>query len=41
MEDARERLKDLLAKLDESMTMVSQMIASASQTKLQMSKNIV
>jgi hypothetical protein len=41
MEDERERLKELLANLDQSMTMVSQMIASASQTKLQMSKNIV
>jgi methyl-accepting chemotaxis protein len=41
MEDEREKIKELLQNLDESMTMVSQMIASAGETRLQQSKNIV
>ena len=41
MEDDKERIKELLANLDQAMTMVSQMIASAGQTRLQQVKNIV
>ena len=41
MEDEQERIKELLQNLDQAMTMVSQMIASAGETRLQQVKNIV
>jgi len=41
MEEEKERIKELLENLDQGMTMVSQMIASAGDTRLQQVKNIV
>jgi len=41
MEDEQQRIKEVLQNLDEAMTMVSQMIASAGDTRLQQAKNIV
>ena len=41
MEEEKERIKELLENLDAAMTMVSQMIASAGETRLQQVKNIV
>ena len=41
MEEEKERIKELLENLDQAMTMVSQMIASAGDTRLQQVKNIV
>ncbi|WP_168735328.1 type III secretion system translocon subunit SctE [Pseudothauera rhizosphaerae] len=41
MEDDRERIKELVAKLDEAMQQLSSLIAAGSETRLQQIKNIV